>query len=135
MTSRVSTCTARWLSCSSTIRISKPASVDFGGKAMTYYGRWTYKYEEAARRGALGILIVHETAAASYGWATVVNSNTDAVYDIVRKDPSQVHVPLEGWIQRDVAVALFRQAGVDFEAAKQIAQTREFKPLCSTVRR
>src|SRR5690242_16771642 len=52
---------------------------DFGGKAMTYYGRWTYKYEEAARRGALGVLIVHETAPAAYGWATVVNSNTDAV--------------------------------------------------------
>jgi Zn-dependent M28 family amino/carboxypeptidase len=102
---------------------------DFGGKAMTYYGRWTYKYEEAARRGALGVLIVHETAAAAYGWATVVNSNTDAVYDIVRSDPSQAHVPMEGWIQRDVAAALFKQAGLDFEALKKLAQTREFKPV------
>ena len=102
---------------------------DFGGKAMTYYGRWTYKYEEAARRGALGVLIVHETAAAAYGWATVVNSNTDAVYDIVRNDPSQAHVPLEGWIQRDVASALLKQAGLDFEALKKVAQTREFKPV------
>ncbi|HXD37369.1 MAG TPA: peptidase M20, partial [Rhodanobacter sp.] len=49
---------------------------DFGGKAMTYYGRWTYKYEEAARQGALGMLVIHETAPASYGWATVKNSNT-----------------------------------------------------------
>jgi Zn-dependent M28 family amino/carboxypeptidase len=104
-------------------------SGDFGGKAMTYYGRWTYKYEEAARRGALGVLIVHETAAAAYGWATVVNSNTGAVYDIVRADPAQAHVPLEGWIQRDTAVAVFKQAGLDFEALKKLAQTREFKPV------
>jgi Zn-dependent M28 family amino/carboxypeptidase len=102
---------------------------DFGGKAMTYYGRWTYKYEEAARRGALGLLIVHETAPAAYGWATVVNSNTDAVYDIVRSDPAQAHVPLEGWIQRDVAVALFKQVGLDFESLKKLAQTRDFKPV------
>jgi Zn-dependent M28 family amino/carboxypeptidase len=102
---------------------------DFGGRAMTYYGRWTYKYEEGARRQALGVLIVHETAPASYGWATVVNSNTDAVYDIVRSDPSQAHVPLEGWIQRDTTVALFEQAGLDFEALKKLAQTRDFKPV------
>lgn len=102
---------------------------DFGGKAMTYYGRWTYKYEEGARRGALGVLIVHETAAAAYGWATVVNSNTDAVYDIVRSDPARAHVPMEGWIQHDVAVALFKEVGLDFEALKKLAQTREFKPV------
>ena len=102
---------------------------DFGGKAMTYYGRWTYKYEEAARQGALGTLIVHETAAAAYGWATVANSNSGALYDIVRKDPSQVHVPLEGWIQHDVAVALLKQVGLDFDTLKKQAQTREFKPV------
>ncbi len=102
---------------------------DFGGKAMTYYGRWTYKYEEGARRGALGVLIVHETAAAAYGWATVVNSNTGAVYDIVRSDPAQVHVPMEGWIQHDVTVALFKQAGLDFDSLKKLARTREFKPV------
>ena len=102
---------------------------DFGGKAMTYYGRWTYKYEEAARRGALGVLIVHETAAAAYGWATVVNSNTDAVYDIVRSDPARAHVPMEGWIQHDVAVALFKQVGLDFESLKKLAQTRDFRPV------
>ena len=102
---------------------------DFGGKAMTYYGRWTYKYEEAARQGALGVLIVHETAAASYGWATVANSNSGALYDIVRDEPSRVHVPLEGWVQHDVAVALFKQVGLDFDALKKQARTREFKPV------
>ena len=61
---------------------------DFGGKAMTYYGRWTYKYEEAARRGAAGVLIVHETDPASYGWNTVKNSNTNTQFDIVRQDPA-----------------------------------------------
>ena len=54
---------------------------------MTYYGRWTYKYEEAARQGALGVLVVHETAPASYGWATVKNSNTNTMFDIVRDKP------------------------------------------------
>lgn len=66
----------------------------FGGRAMTYYGRWTYKYEEAARHGALGLLIVHETAPASYGWATVENSNTNTIFDILRKDPRAEHVDL-----------------------------------------
>jgi len=102
---------------------------DFGGKAMTYYGRWTYKYEEAARRGAAGLLIVHETAPASYGWNTVKNSNTNTMFDIVRKDPGKSHPPLEGWIQRDLAVELFKQAGLDFDALKQQAQTRDFKPV------
>jgi hypothetical protein len=64
---------------------------DFGGKAMTYYGRWTYKYEEAARRGAVGTLIVHETDPASYGWATVKNSNTNTMFDIVRERPKASH--------------------------------------------
>ena len=103
-------------------------SGDFGGKAMTYYGRWTYKFEEAARRGAAGLLIVHETAPASYGWATVKNSNTNTMFDIVRKNPSESHPKLEGWIQRDVAVDLFKRAGLDFDALKKQAQTRDFKP-------
>ena len=63
----------------------------FGGKAMTYYGRWTYKYEEAARRGAAGVLIVHETDPASYGWNTVKNSNTNTMFDIVRQNPAGEH--------------------------------------------
>lgn len=102
---------------------------DFGGKAMTYYGRWTYKYEEAARRGAAGVMIVHETAPASYGWNTVKNSNTNVQFDIVRQDPAAAHTPFETWIQRDVAVELFRKAGLDFEQAKQAAKRRDFQPL------
>lgn len=102
---------------------------DFGGKAMTYYGRWTYKYEEAARRGAAGVMIVHETAPASYGWNTVKNSNTNVQFDIVRQDPAATHTPFETWIQRDVAVELFRKAGLDFEQAKQAAKRRDFQPL------
>ncbi len=82
---------------------------DFGGKAMTYYGRWTYKYEEGARQGAKGVLVIHETEPASYGWATVKNSNTNAMFDIVRKNPAAEHPPLEGWIQRDLAAAAVRR--------------------------
>src|SRR5918999_1794528 len=102
---------------------------DFGGKAMTYYGRWTYKYEEGARQGLAGVLVVHETEPASYGWATVKNSNTNAMFDIVRENPAEVHPPLEGWIQRDVAVELLRAAGQDFDALKRQAQTRDFRPV------
>jgi len=102
---------------------------DFGGKAMTYYGRWTYKYEEAAKQGALGLLIVHETAPASYGWKTVKNSNTNTMFDIVRDKPGSVHPKLEAWIQRDFTVDLFKRAGLDFDAQKKLAQTRDFKPV------
>ena len=102
---------------------------EFGGKAMTYYGRWTYKFEEMARRGAAGTLIVHETAPASYGWPTVKNSNTNVMFDIVRKDPTKAHAPIEAWIQRDFAASLFQQAGHDFEALKRSAQKNDFKPV------
>ncbi|MGN2244125.1 M28 family metallopeptidase [Frateuria sp. GZRR33] len=102
---------------------------DFGGKAMTYYGRWTYKYEEAARQGALGMLVVHETAPASYGWATVKNSNTNVQFDIVRDKPAAEHPTLEGWIQHDLAVQMFKAAGLDFAALKKQAQTRDFRPV------
>ena len=102
---------------------------DFGGKAMTYYGRWTYKFEEMARRGALGTIIVHETAPASYAWATVKNSNTNVMYDIVRKNPREAHAPVEAWIQRDAAADLFKRAGLNFDKLKKQAQTRMFKPV------
>jgi Zn-dependent M28 family amino/carboxypeptidase len=102
---------------------------DFGGKAMTYYGRWTYKFEEAARQGALGMLVIHETAPASYGWATVKNSNTNAMFDIVRDKPGAVHPELEGWVQRDLVVQMFKHARLDFDALKKQAQTRDFKPV------
>ena len=102
---------------------------DFGGKAMTYYGRWTYKYEEAARQGLAGLLVIHETAPASYGWATVKNSNTNTMFDIVRQNPAAVHPLLEGWVTRDDAVRLLAAVGEDFDALKRQAQTREFRPV------
>ncbi len=102
---------------------------DFGGKTMTYYGRWTYKYEEGARQGAAGVLVIHEYAPASYGWATVKNSNTNTMFDIVRAHPMAEHVALEGWIQRDVAVDLFKAAGLDFDVMKKAAQKKDFKPV------
>ncbi|MFZ5721211.1 MAG: M28 family peptidase [Pseudomonadota bacterium] len=100
----------------------------FGDKAATFYARWVYKYEEAARRGALGALIVHETAGAAYGWSTVVASNGES-YDVVRTDPEKDKPLLQGWIQRDLAVDLFRKAGLDFEAEKVRARTEGFRPV------
>jgi Zn-dependent M28 family amino/carboxypeptidase len=102
---------------------------EFGGKTMTYYGRWTYKFEEAARQGALGTLIIHEYAGASYGWPTVKNSNTNTMFDIVRADPKAEHAPMEAWIQRDVAAGLFKAAGLDLDAMKAAAKRRDFKPV------
>jgi len=102
---------------------------DFGGKAMTYYGRWTYKYEEAARRGAAGVLIVHETDPASYGWNTVKNSNTNAQFDIVRQDPAASHTVFESWIQRALAQQIFAASGLDFDKAKAAARTKAFQPI------
>jgi Zn-dependent M28 family amino/carboxypeptidase len=105
-----------------------PAAADFGGKAMTYYGRWTYKYEEAARHGAAGVMIVHETAPASYGWNTVKNSNTNTMFDIVRADPAGVHTGFESWIQRALAERLFGGAAA-FDAAKAAARQKDFRPI------
>ena len=106
-----------------------PLRGDFGGKAMTYYGRWTYKYEEGARQGAAGVLVIHETAPASYGWATVKNSNTNAMFDIVRQNPRSEHPPMEGWIQRDLAARLFADSGLDIEAMKAAARKKDFRPV------
>ena len=106
-----------------------PSLNTFGGKAMTYYGRWTYKYEEAARQGAAGVLVVHESEPASYGWATVKNSNTNTMFDIVRADPKSAHTQMEGWIQKDLAAKLLAASGVDFEAAKAAARKKDFKPI------
>ncbi|MDO8297776.1 MAG: M28 family metallopeptidase [Caulobacter sp.] len=100
----------------------------FGGQAATYYARWSYKYEEAVRRGAIGALIVHETAGAAYPWTTVVASNGES-FDVVRDDPAAARLLLQGWLQRDVAVELFRKAGLDFEAEKLRARTAGFRPV------
>jgi len=101
----------------------------FDGKSMTYYGRWTYKFEEAARQGAAGILIVHETAPAAYGWGVVKNSNTIPQFDIVRADPGASHPVVQGWVQRPIAVNLFKAAGLDFEAERKAARQADFRPV------
>src|SRR3954464_15817514 len=106
----------------------EPAAGKFAGQAITYYGRWTYKYEEAARRGAIGALIVHESAGAGYGWATVQAPGGEN-YNIVLGPGAQQPVLLQGWIQRPVAEDLFRRAGLDFETAKRQARTPGFRPI------
>ena len=108
-----------------------PAPGAFEGKAVTYYGRWTYKFEEAARRGATGVLIVHETAPAAYGWNTVRSSGLSPLFDIERDDAQAraMHTPLRGWLQREQAVAIFRDAGLDFDALKRQAATPAFRPV------
>ncbi|MEM8682286.1 MAG: M28 family peptidase [Pseudomonadota bacterium] len=101
---------------------------DFGGEAMTYYGRWTYKYEEAARRGAAGVLVIHETKPASYPWGVISNGN-DVTLDIVREDPAAAHSALQGWMHVDIASRLFEAAGTSYEDAKAMAQRRDFQPM------
>ena len=107
----------------------EPVAGKFGGKAMTYYGRWTYKFEEAARQGAIGVIIIHETAPASYGWQVVQNSNTNAQFDIVRNNPAAEHSQFESWIQRPLAVQLFQRSGLDLEQAKIAARRADFQPI------
>jgi Zn-dependent M28 family amino/carboxypeptidase len=107
----------------------EPVAGKFGGKAMTYYGRWTYKFEEAARQGAAGIILIHETAPASYGWEVVQNSNTIPQFDIVRQNPAAQHSPLESWIQRPLAVQLFQRSGLDLDQLKVAARNPNFQPI------
>jgi len=100
----------------------------FGGKAMTYYGRWTYKYEMAAQKGAAGALIVHETGPAGYGF-NVVQGKTGEQFDLVTPDKNMGRAAVEGWITLDSAKALLKSAGQDFDALKARAATRDFKPV------
>lgn len=103
----------------------------FDGRAVTYYGRWTYKYEEAARRGAAGVLIVHDTAAAAYPWATVRASGTSPLFDIQRPhaEAMAAHTPLRGWITPELAQELFAAAGQDFQALSRQAMQADFQPV------
>jgi len=100
----------------------------FGGKAMTYYGRWTYKYEIGAKLGAAAVLIVHETGPAAYPFS-VVQNNANERFDLAAPDKNLGRSKVEGWITRDAAVALCGMAGQDFEALKKAATTREFRPV------
>ena len=106
----------------------EPVAGKFGGKTMTYYGRWTYKYEEAARRGAIAALVVHETDAAGYPW-NVVKSPAGESYNIVLPPDAQQPVLLQGWIQQPVAAALLKRAGYDYETVKRQARTATFTPI------
>ena len=98
----------------------------FNGNAMTYYGRWTYKYEEASRQGAEGAIIIHETAPASYGWSVVKNSWTGPQFSFQRDDLNKDRVAVEGWINSTVATELFSKAGLDFDKMKERAAQGSF---------
>lgn len=99
----------------------------FGGRAMTYYGRWTYKYEEAARRGAIGALIVHDTAGAAYEWSTVIAPGGES-FDIAQSGENQP-VLMQGWISTPAATKVFAQAGLDLPALRVQARQASFKPV------
>lgn len=101
----------------------------FDGRAMTFYGRWTYKFAEAGRRGAAGVLIVHDTPGAGYGWSVLQNGWRAPKFDIVRADPAAERAGFQGWIQHDRAVELFARAGLDFEALKTAARNGGFRPV------
>ena len=101
----------------------------FDGKRMTYYGRWTYKFEEAARKGAAAALIVHDTDGASYGWDVVKNSWSGPQYDLPAKDDPAPRVPAQGWITGEAAAALFKAAGQDLAKLRAAANKRGFKPV------
>ncbi|UYC12631.1 M28 family metallopeptidase [Xanthomonas sp. CFBP 8445] len=101
----------------------------FEGKRMTYYGRWTYKFEEAARKGAAAALIVHDTPGASYGWDVVKNSWSGAQYDLPAKDDPEPRIPVQGWLTAEAAKKLFADAGLDLAQAYKDASKRGFKPV------
>ncbi|MEO8259028.1 MAG: M28 family metallopeptidase [Acidobacteriota bacterium] len=110
---------------------ANPAQLDpktFGGKAMTYYGRWTYKYEIGAQRGAAGVLLIHETEPAGYPF-DVVQSKVSEQFDLVTPDKNMGRVAIEAWITLDQGRQLMKMAGQDFEGLKKLAATREFKPV------
>ena len=101
----------------------------FGGPAMTYYGRWTYKHEIAAELGAAGSFVVHEDGPAGYPWEVVGSTPYAESFDLVAADDNLNRATIEGWVQRATAEALFELAGLDFEAAKQQAAERGFEPI------
>lgn len=105
----------------------------FGGKAMTYYGRWTYKFEEAERRGAVGALIVHRTAEASYPWHTVVGSWTTPQRSLPRDPSLPAPLGFRGWITDSAATALLARAGLDLPALRARAATRDFRPVSTGI--
>jgi len=102
---------------------------EFGGKAMTYYGRWTYKYEEAARQGAAAALIVHDTVPAAYGWGVVESSWTGPQFFAQSADKGASQTQANGWIQKEAAEKLLASAGQDLTALSAAARRKGFKPV------
>ncbi|MCE3262815.1 MAG: aminopeptidase [Pseudoduganella sp.] len=104
----------------------------FGGKALTYYGRWTYKFEEAKRKGAIGALLIHTDASASYGYSVVQNS-WDGVerFQLAQGTPG---TELQGWLTNDAAVALFKAAGLDLDQQRAAAERKDFQPVALKAR-
>jgi Zn-dependent M28 family amino/carboxypeptidase len=110
---------------------SNPARLDpntFKGDAMTYYGRWTYKFEEGARKGAAAIFVVHETGPAGYPFS-VVQGNLREKFDLVTADKNMGRANIEGWITLETAKKILALGGQDFDALKKQARTREFRPV------
>ena len=111
---------------------SDPAKLDpktFGGTAMTYYGRWTYKFEKAAQMGAAGCIIIHQTERAGYPWEVVRNSWSGTQFDLATPDKNMGRLAVESWITSDFATQLFRLAGQDLDKLMQAAARRDFKPV------
>jgi len=105
-----------------------PDTSQFGGPRMTYYGRWTYKYEQGQKHKAAGVLLIHETEAAGYPF-TVVQGNASELFGLVTPDKNMSRASIEGWISLDQAKALFAMAGQNFDSLKAKAATREFSPV------
>lgn len=101
----------------------------FEGRRMTYYGRWTYKFEEAARQGAAAALIVHDNEGAAYGWEVVRNGWTGKQFDLPAADDPAPRLPVRGWLTQESARALFAAAGLDLAAQYKAASTKGFKPI------
>jgi Zn-dependent M28 family amino/carboxypeptidase len=101
----------------------------FGGRAMTYYGRWTYKYEIAAEKGAAGVLVIHETGPAGYPWEVAKGMCTVENFDLVSKDNNMSRANIEGWIRDTKVRELFTACGKNFDALKRAAVRRDFKPV------
>ena len=99
----------------------------FTGNAMTYYGRWTYKYEEAARRGAKAVFIVHETAPAAYPWGVVESSNTGTKYSLMDNNLNASELPVMGWLTLDAAEQVFASAHLNYQQLKQHALSKQFQ--------
>jgi Zn-dependent M28 family amino/carboxypeptidase len=101
----------------------------FGGRAMTYYGRWTYKFEIASEKGAAAAFIIHETGPAGYPFDVVQGSWTGEQFDLVAPDKNMGRVAIQGWVSLEQGRNILKMGGQDFEALKKQAATREFKPV------